>query len=213
MRLLLGVGYGASRAAGFARRATVGRRLTHVTFWKSAAMRVIGLAGWSNAGKTTLLRRLIPLLTSRGLLVSTLKHAHHNFDVDQPGKDSWEHRQAGATEVLVASSARWALMHELRGDGEPELPALLSHMSPVDLVLVEGFKREAHPKIEVHRLANAKPLLHPDDPSIVAITSDAPLRGLAIPLHHLDDIAAIADVVQASASAIDAVDWSGRRTG
>ena len=174
-------------------------------------MRVIGLAGWSGAGKTTLLRRLIPLLTARGLRVSTLKHAHHNFDIDQPGKDSWEHRQAGAKEVLVASSARWALMHELRGDTEPGLPAMLAQMSPVDLVLVEGFKREAHPKIEVHRAANAKPLLHPDDPSIVAIASDAPLHGLRIPLHHLDDIAAIADVVLRRAVAIDAIDWFGRR--
>ncbi len=174
-------------------------------------MRVIGLAGWSGAGKTTLLRRLIPLLTARDLRVSTLKHAHHNFDVDQPGKDSWEHRQAGAREVLVASSVRWALMHELRGDTEPGLPAMLAQMSPVDLVLVEGFKREAHPKIEVHRAANAKPLLHPDDPSIVAIASDAPLHGLRIPLHHLDDVAAIADVVLRRAVAIDAIDWFGRR--
>jgi molybdopterin-guanine dinucleotide biosynthesis adapter protein len=176
-------------------------------------MRVIGLAGWRGAGKTTLLRRLIPMLTSRGLQVSTLKHAHHSFDVDQPGKDSWEHREAGATEVLVASSARWALMHELRSDEEPSLSVLLSHMSPVDLVLVEGFKREAHPKIEVHRAGNAKPLLHPDDPSIVAIASDARLHGLAIPLHHLDDIDAIANVALASAIATDAVDWSGRRPG
>ena len=175
-------------------------------------MRVIGLAGWKGAGKTTLLRRLLPLLTSRGLRVSTLKHAHHSFDVDQPGKDSWEHRQSGATEVLVTSSARWALMHELRGDEEPSLSVLLLHMSPVDLVLVEGFKREAHPKIEVHRVANGKPLLHPDDRSIVAIASDAPLHDLAIPHHHLDDIVAIADEVQASAVATDAVDWSGWRT-
>jgi molybdopterin-guanine dinucleotide biosynthesis adapter protein len=171
-------------------------------------MRVIGLSGWSGAGKTTLLGRLIPFLTSRGLQVSTLKHAHHSFDVDQPGKDSWEHRHAGAREVLVASSARWALMHELRGDVEPSLQALLAHMSPVDLVVVEGFKREPHPKIEVHRLANAKPLIHPNDQSIIAIASDAPLSGLSIPLHHLDDIAAIADVMQARASAIDAVSWS-----
>jgi molybdopterin-guanine dinucleotide biosynthesis adapter protein len=174
-------------------------------------MRVIGLAGWSGAGKTTLLRRLIPVLTSRGLRVSTLKHAHHSFDIDQPGKDSWEHRQAGATEVLVASSARWALMRELRNDAEPGLFSLLAHMSPVDLILVEGFKREPHPKIEIHRTANAKPLLHPDDPSIIAIASDAPLPGLRIPRHHLDDIDAIADVVQARARAIDAIDWSDRR--
>src|SRR5947208_11289839 len=114
-------------------------------------MRVIGFAGWSGAGKTTLLCRLMPLLLARGLRVSTVKHAHHRFDVDQPGKDSWEHRHAGATEVLVASAARWALMHELRGANEPRLPALLARMSEVDLVLVEGFKRDSHPKIEVFR--------------------------------------------------------------
>jgi molybdopterin-guanine dinucleotide biosynthesis adapter protein len=176
-------------------------------------MRVIGLAGWSGAGKTTLLRRLIPLLIAQGLEVSTLKHAHHSFDIDQPGKDSWQHRQAGAKEVLIASSRRWALMHEQQGDAEPGLPALLAHLSPVDLVLVEGFKREAHPKIEIHRAANAKPLLYPDDPSIVAIASDLPLPGIAIPLHHLDDIAAITDEVLGRAVAIDAVDWSARRAG
>lgn len=174
-------------------------------------MRVIGLAGWKGAGKTTLLRRLIPLLTSRGLQVSTLKHAHHSFDIDRPGKDSWEHRQAGAREVLVASSTRWALVRELRGDDEPSLPALLAHLSRVDLVLVEGFKRELHPKIEVHRVATGKPLIHPHDPSIVAIASDTPLPGLSVPVRHLDDIAGIAEVMQERARAIDAIDWSGRR--
>lgn len=176
-------------------------------------MRVIGLAGWSGAGKTTLLRRLIPLLTARGLEVSTLKHAHHSFDIDQPGKDSWQHRQAGAREVMVASSLRWALMHEQKGDAEPGLPALLARLSPVDLVLVEGFKSEAHPKIEIHRAANAKPLLYPDDASIVAIASDALLHDIVIPLHHLDDTAAIAEQVLARAVPIDAVDWSARRAG
>src|SRR5690349_4859394 len=117
-------------------------------------MRLIGLAGWSGAGKTTLLKRLIPLLVARGLRVSTIKHAHHRFDVDEPGKDSWEHRQAGATEVLVASGARWALMHELRNEPEPSLPSLLAHMSAVDLVLIEGFRRDSHPKIEVFRAEN-----------------------------------------------------------
>ena len=175
-------------------------------------MRVIGLAGWSGAGKTTLLRKLIPLLGRRGWQVSTLKHAHHSFDVDQPGKDSWEHRQAGAREVLVASSARWALMRELRADAEPALPELLAHMSPVDLVLVEGFKRDRHPKVEVHREANGKPLLYPDDASIVAIASDAALPGLALPLHHLDDIEAIADTMQLRAVEIGTIDWAGRRT-
>ena len=148
-------------------------------------MRVIGLAGWSGAGKTTLLRRLIPALTARGFQVSTLKHAHHKFDVDKPGKDSWEHRAAGAKEVLVASALRWALMHELREEAEPALPALLTRLSPVDLVLVVGFKRDSHPKIEIYRSANAKPPLHPDDPSIIAIASDVALQGLTIPLHHL----------------------------
>lgn len=118
-------------------------------------MRVIGLAGWSGAGKTTLLRRLIPLLIERGLRVSTLKHAHHDFDVDQPGKDSWEHRQAGAEEVLVSSTARWALMHELRGQAEPGLAELLAHMRAVDLVVIEGFKRDAQPKIEVFQIGRA----------------------------------------------------------
>ena len=139
-------------------------------------MRVIGLAGWSGAGKTTLLRRLIPALAGQGLRVSTLKHAHHAFDIDQPGKDSWEHRQAGATEVLIGSASRWALMHELRGAREPGLPELLRRLSPVDLVLVEGFKRGPHPKIEVHREANGKPFLHPEDGTVVAIATDAPAR-------------------------------------
>ena len=161
---------------------------------RSGHTRIFGFAGWSGAGKTTLLRRLIPVLVGSGLRVSTLKHAHHGFDVDQPGKDSWEHRQAGATEVLVGSAARWALMHELRGAPEPSLPELLARLSPVDLVLVEGFKREGHRKIEVHRAANGKPLLHPEDPSIVAIASD--VHGASgIPHVHLDDIDGIAALV------------------
>ncbi len=162
-------------------------------------MRVIGLAGWSGAGKTTLLRRLIPVLVAQGLRVSTLKHAHHGFDVDQPGKDSWEHRQAGAQEVLVASANRWALMHELRGAAEPDLADLLGKLSPVDLVLIEGFKRGGHPKLEVSRGANNKPPLYPGDLSVVAVASDAPVPGLALPWLHLDDIPAIAAAVQAHA--------------
>lgn len=162
-------------------------------------MRVIGLAGWSGAGKTTLLRRLIPFLVGRGLRVSTVKHAHHNFDVDQPGKDSWEHRQAGAQEVVVASAQRWALMHELRGGAEPDLAELLARLSPVDLVLVEGFKRGGQPKLEVFRAANGKPMMHPDDPSIVAVASDEPVPDLALPWLQLDDIPAIAEAVQALA--------------
>ena len=164
-------------------------------------MQVIGLAGWSGAGKTTLLRRLIPVLTGRGLRVSTLKHAHHAFDIDQPGKDSWEHRQAGATEVLIGSANRWALMHELRGAREPGLPELLQRLSPVDLVLVEGFKRGPHPKIEVHREANAKPFLHPEDGTVVAIATDA-RDVFPIPRVHIDDVAAIAGLVQAHAMAL-----------
>jgi len=173
-------------------------------------MRVIGLAGWSGAGKTTLLRRLIPALAVRGLQVSTLKHAHHGFDVDQPGKDSWQHRQAGAKEVLVGSGVRWALMHELRDEAEPGLPALLARMSPVDLVLVEGFKRESHPKIEVYRKANGKPLLHPGNPSIVAIASDVVLPGLTIALHDLDDVETIADIVEKCALPVDNISWRER---
>jgi molybdopterin-guanine dinucleotide biosynthesis protein B len=173
-------------------------------------MRVIGLAGWSGAGKTTLLRRLIPALIARRLQVSTLKHAHHGFDVDQPGKDSWQHRQAGAKEVLVGSGVRWALMHELRDEAEPGLPALLARMSSVDLVLVEGFKREGHPKIEVYRMANGKPFLHPDDPSIVAIASDVVLPGLTIALHDLDDVEGIADVVERCALPFDGIGWRKR---
>ncbi|MGH6967954.1 MAG: molybdopterin-guanine dinucleotide biosynthesis protein B, partial [Stellaceae bacterium] len=138
------------------------------------AMRVFGLAGWSGSGKTTLLTRLLPALIHRDLRVSTVKHAHHDFDVDQPGKDSWRHRQEGATEVMVASSRRWALMHEHRGAPEPKLDALLRQMTPVDLVLVEGFKREPIPKIEIHREAVGEPLLYPHDSSIVAIAGEAP---------------------------------------
>ena len=155
-------------------------------------MRIIGLAGWSGAGKTTLMVRLIPLLTAQGLRVSTIKHAHHDFDIDQPGKDSWAHRQAGATEVLVASGRRWALMHELRDEAEPPLAALLGQLSAVDLVLVEGFKRDPHPKIEVHRPANGKALLYPDDGAIIAVASDAALPDVALPVLALDDGPAVA---------------------
>ncbi len=141
--------------------------------------RIFGLAGWSGSGKTTLVTRLIPALLRRGVSVSTVKHAHHEFDIDQPGKDSYQHRQAGAREVLISSSARWALMHEQRGAAEPVLADLLRHMSPVDLVIVEGFKRESFPKLEVYRAAVGKPLLYPDDPDIVALASDAPVARLA----------------------------------
>jgi molybdopterin-guanine dinucleotide biosynthesis adapter protein len=158
-------------------------------------MRIIGLAGWSGSGKTTLLTRAIPRLTARGFTVSTLKHAHHDFDIDQPGKDSHSHRLAGATEVLIGSARRFALMHELRGEAEPTLGALLQKLSQVDLVVVEGYKRAPHPKLEVHRAALGQPLLAPDDPSIVAIASDAPLPGAAIPVIDLDDIDGIVELL------------------
>ena len=158
-------------------------------------MRVIGLAGWSGAGKTTLLARAIPVLTKRGLRVSTVKHAHHGFDVDIPGKDSHTHRQAGASEVFVSSSARWAHIHELRGEAEPNLTDIFPRMTPVDLVIVEGFKRERHPKLEIYRAAIGKPLLHPDDDWIVALTSDGPVAEARVPLIPLDDIEKIVDVL------------------
>ena len=167
-------------------------------------MRLIGLAGWSGAGKTTLMTRLIPEMTRRGIAVSTLKHAHHAFDVDRPGKDSYEHRSAGARQVLVASANRWALMSELRGAPEPKLAELLRKLDPVDLVIVEGFKRDAHPKIEVHRSLNGKPWLHPEDPFIAAIASDVAPPDARLPRAHLDDIGAIADLVLAHAEALDA---------
>ena len=167
-------------------------------------MKVIGIAGWSGAGKTTLLTRVIPLLAARGLRVSTIKHAHHTFDIDQPGKDSHTHRQAGATEVLVSSANRFALMHELRGAPEWTLGALLAKLSPVDLVLVEGFKHEAHPKLEVYRAAVGKPLLAPDDPNIVAIASDGAVAA-RVPVVRLDDTQAVADILVAKAAPRDAV--------
>lgn len=168
-------------------------------------MRVIGLAGWSGAGKTTLLTRLIPELGRRGVSVSTLKHAHHAFDLDTPGKDSHAHREAGAREVLISSERRWALMRELRGEPEATLSALLARLSPVDLIIVEGFKREPHAKVEVHRLANGKPPLHPADPTIRAIASDSPFPDAGRPVIALDDIAAIADAALAHAEPLDVV--------
>jgi molybdopterin-guanine dinucleotide biosynthesis adapter protein len=167
-------------------------------------MKVIGLAGWSGAGKTTLLARVIPHLLGKGLRVSVIKHAHHSFDVDVPGKDSWVHRQSGATEVLVSSGRRWALMHELRGAPEPRLPELLKKMSPVDLVIVEGFKSEPHRKIEVHRAANGKAMLFPDDPAIAGIATDAEVK-TTLPVAHLDDIPAIAAMMQKFALSIQDV--------
>jgi molybdopterin-guanine dinucleotide biosynthesis protein B len=167
-------------------------------------MRIIGLAGWSGSGKTTLVTKLIPRLLARGLRVSTLKHAHHGFDLDQPGKDSFMHRTAGATEVIISSAKRWAILHELREEPEWDLPALVAKMSPVDLVLVEGFKRDAFPKLEIHRAANGKPLLHPDDPHIVAVACDSAVPDTKVPVVDLNDIEAIADLLLKHAVSISA---------
>ncbi|CAO4173680.1 molybdopterin-guanine dinucleotide biosynthesis protein B [Methylorubrum extorquens] len=168
-------------------------------------LRVIGLAGWSGAGKTTLLARLIPVLVARGVRVATLKHAHHAFDIDQPGKDSFVHRQAGASEVIVSSARRWAQIREVGEGAEATLPELLRRLSPTGLALVEGFKREAHPKLEVFRAANGRPPLHGDDPRIVGIASDVPFPQAAVPVVGLDDVEAIADLVTARAEALETV--------
>lgn len=167
-------------------------------------MRVIGLAGWSGAGKTTLLARLIPELKRRGLTVSTIKRAHHDVDLDTPGKDSYAHREAGAHEVLISTERRWALLRELRGQPEATLPELLARLSPVDLVIVEGFKRGEHPKLEVHRTGNGKPPLHPDDATIVAIASDRDFPASGRPVLRLDDVGGIADLVLAQARPVAA---------
>jgi molybdopterin-guanine dinucleotide biosynthesis protein B len=169
-------------------------------------MRIIGLAGWSGSGKTTLLTKVLPRLIARGKRVSTLKHAHHAFDIDRPGKDSFEHRSAGATEVLVVSGNRWALMHELRGAPEPGLRELLGKLSDVDLVLIEGFKRQKFPKLEIHRAENGKPLLHPDDNWIVAIASDTLLPEAGVPVVDLNDIDRIADLLMVEAMPLDELD-------
>jgi molybdopterin-guanine dinucleotide biosynthesis protein B len=138
-------------------------------------MKVFGFAGFSGSGKTTLIEQIIPLLVREGLKVSLIKHAHHSFDIDTPGKDSYRHRNAGCSEVLVTSDKRWVLMHELRGESEPSLAQQLTHFSPCDLVLVEGFKTASIPKLEVHRAGADTPLLFPRDPNIVAIATDEPL--------------------------------------
>jgi len=168
-------------------------------------MRIIGLAGWSGSGKTTLITRVIPRLIVRGVRVSTLKHAHHGFDLDQPGKDSFFHRAAGATEVIISSARRWAILHELREEPEWNLRALAAKMSPVDLVLVEGFKRDAFPKLEIHRAANGKPLIHPEDPYVVAIAADIALPQARVPVIDLNDIETIADLLLKLAIPVEAV--------
>ena len=154
-------------------------------------MKMFGIAGYSGSGKTTLIEKLIPLFTARGLKVSLIKHAHHKFDVDQPGKDSWRHRHAGCSEVLVTSSRRWALMHELRGAPEPALQDLVGHIAPCDLLLVEGYKHEPIPKLEVYRSVVGESLLFPQDAHIVAVASDQHVDTL-LPQFSLDDAPAIA---------------------
>jgi len=158
-------------------------------------MNIFGVVGWKNSGKTGLMERLVSEFVSRGLSVSTLKHAHHSFEIDRPGKDSDRHRVAGAQEVLLSSSNRWALMSELRGASEPPLAELLGKLSPVDLVLIEGYKRDTHPKIEAHRTETGQPLIALDDDTIRAVASNASPEGLAVPLLDLDDTKAIADFI------------------
>ena len=160
-------------------------------------MKVFGLAGWSGSGKKTLMVKLVPEMISRGLTVSTMKHTHHSFDIDKPGKDSFEHRAAGATEVMVTSAKRWALMHELRGVPEPTMDEQMARMTPVDILLVEGFKSYKHAKMEVFRPSVGKPMLCRDDPTIVAIASDEPLHGLDVPVLDLNDVGKIADFIVA----------------
>ena len=157
-------------------------------------MKIFGFAGFSGSGKTTLIEQLIPLFVARGLRVSLVKHAHHTFDVDQPGKDSYRHRHAGASEVLITSSRRWVLMHELRGEAEPSMDDVIRHISPCDLLLVEGFKRAAIPKLEIYRRVVGEPLLHPHDPHIVAIATDAPLA-THLPVLDLNTPEAVAEFV------------------
>ena len=157
-------------------------------------MKIFGFAGYSGSGKTTLIERLIPLITARGLTVSLVKHAHHTFEIDQPGKDSFRHRKAGCTEVLVTSSRRWALMHELGGAPEPALADHVKRMSPCDLLLVEGYKREPIPKLEVYRAEVGEPLIHPHDQNVVAIASDAPVE-TKLPRLDLNAPATIADFI------------------
>lgn len=160
-------------------------------------MRIFGLVGWSGSGKTQLLVALLPRLRARGLTVSTMKHAHHPFDLDRPGKDSYRHREAGASEVMIVGSQRWVLMHELREEPEPPIEDLIHRMTPVDLLLIEGFKTHPHPKLEVHRASEGRPLLCLQDPHIVAVAADTPLEGLPVPRLDLNDPEAIADFILA----------------
>jgi len=158
--------------------------------------RSFGITGWKNSGKTTLTEKLVAELTARGWRVATVKHAHHDFDIDKPGTDSFRHRAAGAREVAIVSARRFALMHELDGEGEPTLQAVLARLSPCDLVLIEGYKREAHAKIEVRRLASRGAALTADDPNIVAVASDHDVADERVPVFDLNAVAAIADFIE-----------------
>jgi molybdopterin-guanine dinucleotide biosynthesis protein B len=160
-------------------------------------MKVMGIVGWSGSGKTSLLVALLPILKEKGLTVSTMKHAHHRFDVDSSGKDSFRHREAGASEVLVVTSSRWVLMHESREEPEPSIEALIERMTPVDLLLIEGFKTHHHPKLEIHRESEGRHLLCPDDPEIVAVASDRPMAGLKIPQLDLNNPRTIVEFILA----------------
>jgi len=162
-----------------------------------AGQRIYGVTGWKNAGKTGLVERLVTEITGRGYSVSTIKHAHHNVDIDEKGRDTYRHRQAGAQEVVLASAGRWALMHELRGAPEPSLAQIVSKLTPVDLVIVEGYKRESHPKIEAfrHESGHARGLLAQELPTIRAVASDTPLDDIILPVFDLDDTAVIADFI------------------
>ena len=157
-------------------------------------MKIFGVTGWKNSGKTGLMERLITEFTARGLSVSSIKHAHHSFDIDHPGRDSYRHRDAGARQVLLASRNRWAPMHELRDEDEPSLGDLLKQLSPVDLVLIEGYKRDRHPKIEAHRKETGQPLIAPEDETIVAVASDT-LVTIDRPVLELNDTASIANFI------------------
>lgn len=157
-------------------------------------MRVYGITGWKNAGKTTLTERLVAEMVGRGLTVSTVKHSHHSTDIDHPGRDSHRHRQAGAAQVIVSSPVRWALMTELRGQQEPPLTDLLARLSPVDLILVEGYKSAPHPKVEAHRMETGRPLLVHDNPTVRAVASNG-TPAVAVPLFDLDDVAGIAEFI------------------
>ena len=160
-------------------------------------MKVMGIVGWSGSGKTSLLVEVLPLLRAAGLKVSTMKHAHHRLDLDTPGKDSFRHREAGASEVLVVTSNRWVLMHESREAPEPSIESLIERMTPVDLLLIEGFKTHPHPKLEIHRESEGRPLLCHEDPGIAAVATDRRLPGLRIPQLDLNDPGAIAAFILA----------------